>query len=294
MSERTSIIKHKEANRLVIIRQDYVDICDGDHCMAALLGYYEYKLNAIVSTLEDKVSQNPKFKPSADDYFIQSSPKYLSKSMLGLFGRTKIISANDKLLVKNLITIKIERKDEKTFLPTKVCLNVSQINLAIDTLSKNEQPLVQKQITPYSEMDNPLFNSEQPPYSKTDRDSSINSNLRKLSKKEKYLFDFDFEIITIINERPKLEKSIFDWIDFKYDVLKEEYKTIQWLKGVLEYSDYQIIESIKYSIIKEYKGFFPKSVKEEKQDKPQVTYKAPVKTAEQLEYQRLKQEALNG
>ncbi|RBA71792.1 hypothetical protein DQW49_29395, partial [Escherichia coli O111:NM] len=90
----------------------------------------------------------------------------------------------------------------------------------------------------------------------------------------KYLFDFDFEIITIINERPKLEKSIFDWIDFKYDVLKEEYKTIQWLKGVLEYSDYQIIESIKYSITKEYKGFFPKSVKEEKQDKPQVTYKA--------------------
>lgn len=260
MSERTSIIKHKEANRLVIIRQDYVDICDGDHCMAALLGYYEYKLNAIVSTLEDKVSQNPKFKPSADDYFIQSSPKYLSKSMLGLFGRTKIISANDKLLAKNLITIKIERKDEKTFLPTKVCLNVSQINLAIDTLSKNEQPLVQKRITPYSEMDNPLFNSEQPPYSKTDRDSSINSNLRKLSKREQYLFDFDSELIRIFTDRPKIENSVLEWIEYKFK--KKGYTTLKWLNSVLQYSDYQINKAIESSLIKEYEGFWPENVKE--------------------------------
>ena len=294
MSERTSIIKHKEANKLVIIRQDYIDICGGDHCMAALLGYYEYKLNAIISILEDKVSQNPKFKPNADDYFIQSSPKYLSKSMLGLFGRTKIISSNNKLLDKNFITIKIERKDEKSFLPTMICLNVSEINLAIEGLSKNEQPLIQNGTTPYSETNNPLSIFEQPPYSEMDRISINNSNLKKLSKKEKYLLEFDSEIINIINERPSLEKSIFDWIDFKYDILKEDYKTIQWLKGVLEYSDYQIIESIKYSIIKEYKGFFPKSIKEEKQDKPQTVAKAPTRTEEQLEYDRMKMKVNNG
>lgn len=84
---------------------------------------------------------------------------------------------------------------------------------------------------------------------------------KRLTKKEQYFFNFDLELINIFKERPEIEKSIIDWIDFKYDVLKQEYKTVNWVNGLLKYSDYQIIESIKISIEKEYKGIFPNSIK---------------------------------
>jgi len=95
---------------------------------------------------------------------------------------------------------------------------------------------------------------------------------KRLTKKEQYFLDFDSDLINVFKERPEIEKSITDWIDFKYDILKQEYKTVNWVSGLLKYSDYQIIESIKVSIEKEYKGIFPNSIKQVKPVTPQNRY----------------------
>lgn len=55
---------------------------------------------------------------------------------------------------------------------------------------------------------------------------------------------------------------MLEWIDYKYDTLKDSYKTLKWLKGELKHSDFAINEAISYAIKREYKGFFPESVKE--------------------------------
>lgn len=106
-------------------------------------------------------------------------------------------------------------------------------------------------------------------HTQLNKDESIpNRNKKRLTKKEQFLLNFDSELISVFNDRPNIEKSILDWIDFKYDILKQDYKTVNWLTGVLKYTDYQINESIKHSIQREYKGFFPESIKDK-----QVTQK---------------------
>lgn len=222
MSERTSIIKHKESNRIVIIREDYLEICDNDHCMAALLGYYEYKINALISVIEDKKMANKNYMPTADDFFIQASPNYVSKGLLGLFSKNKIRDANDSLLEKNYITIKIEReKDSSNFLPTMVSLNIDIINNAISTLSKIGQPPIQNWSTPLSK-------NGQPPYPNLDRSSS----LEELKEKK------DTSVPDVC--------SLLDEIKSLKNVLMENYNYENNSKDFIKY--YKIAESFRKQI----------------------------------------------
>ena len=83
----------------------------------------------------------------------------------------------------------------------------------------------------------------------------------RLNKKEQYLFNFDSDFVSIVNKRPAISNSIFEWIDYKFDIIKKPYITVKWLSELKKYSDNQIIESIRIAIAKEYAGFFPESVK---------------------------------
>jgi hypothetical protein len=262
MAQRESILPPLSNSIYIKIRQDFLELCKGDHCMAALLSYYEYKLNAIISNIEERKLKNKSYNPSADDYFIECSPSFLSKALLGLFGRTKIIESNNRLHEQNFITVKTEKIGNQ-YKTTRVALNIEPIKKSLISLFENEQPLIQKQTTPYSKTNNPLFENEQPPCSDLNIINNISLNKpKKLNKKEQYLFDFDQQIIEVINSRPALEDSIYSWIDYKFDIQKDSYKTINWLTALLKFSDYQINESIKQSIQKEYKGLFPDNIKE--------------------------------
>lgn len=181
MAQRESVLPPLSGSIYIKIRQDFLELCNNDHCMAALLSYYEYKLNAIVSNIEEAQLKNKSYKPTADTYFIECSPAFLSKALLGLFGRTKIIEANNRLHEKNFITVKTE-KNGNEYKTTRVALNIEPIRSSLKRLFENEQPLIQFRTTPYSEMDNPLFVSEQPPYSKTNRINNTYLNKDKEGK----------------------------------------------------------------------------------------------------------------
>ena len=129
MSKRNTFISHVEGAIYLKLHQDFLHICNYDHCEAFLLNYYEYRYNIIRSSVEDKIATNKNFKPSVDDCFLELSPMYLQEATLGLFGRTKIIQANESLFKKGFITI---MTNFKTI--TKICLNIDFLNSKLKSI----------------------------------------------------------------------------------------------------------------------------------------------------------------
>ena len=129
MSKRNTFVSHVEGAIYLKLHQDFLHICNYDHCEAFLLNYYEYRYNIIRSSVEDKIATNKNFKPSVDDCFLELSPMYLQEATLGLFGRTKIIQANESLFKKGFITI---MTNFKTI--TKICLNIDFLNSKLKSI----------------------------------------------------------------------------------------------------------------------------------------------------------------
>jgi hypothetical protein len=129
MKPRNSYVSHVEGAIYLKLQQDFLHICNYDHCEAILLHYYEYRFNAIRSSIEDKIATNKNFKPSVNDCFLELSPMYLQEATLGLFGRTKIIQANESLFKKGFITIETNFKTI-----TKICLNIDFLNSKLKSI----------------------------------------------------------------------------------------------------------------------------------------------------------------
>lgn len=187
--KRTSYTKHTEGQIYLKINQDFLHLCSYDHCEAALLGYYEYRYNIIRGNVEDKMAANKKYKPTHEECFIELSPKYLQEAMLGLFGRTKIIQANESLFQKGFIIIKTDGKAI-----TKILLNVdflnsklSELNNEILKLGYKEHINKKKKAKVCSEMNNPYSESnkaEIDTYSETNiisMSSFLNNNKNNIS-----------------------------------------------------------------------------------------------------------------
>jgi hypothetical protein len=125
----------------------------------------------------------------------------------------------------------------------------------------SEKPLCDFPQVEEPQMENPHLEN----HTQLNKDESIPELKKKrLTKKEQYLLDFDSEFIRIFQERPEIEKSILDWIDYKFDIKKKPYSTVRWLLDLYEFTDKQIIESIKIAMAKEYQGFFPYNIKDNK------------------------------
>jgi hypothetical protein len=129
-----------------------------------------------------------------------------------------------------------------------------------------EYTFSEKPLCDFPQMGNPqMGNPHLGNHTQLNKDESIPELKKKrLTKKEQYFLDFDLELINIFKERPEIEKSLTDWINYKFDVKKKPYSTVVWLSDLHKYSDNQIIESIKIAIAKEYQGFFPENIKVEK------------------------------
>jgi hypothetical protein len=221
MAQRESILPPLSNSIYIKIRQDFLELCGGDHCMASLLSYYEYKLNAIVSTIEERQLKNKSYLPSADDYFIECSPSFLSKALLGLFGRSKIIESNNKLHEQNFITVKTEKIGNE-YKTTRIALNIEPIKKSLLTLFENKQPLIQIQTTP-------LFENEQPPYLNLNR---INNTSLNKDKKDTPKQTSDIVLVEI--EKSKDQKMIgFDSSEMSEDFQRYYSVALGFLKQVI-------------------------------------------------------------
>tara|TARA_R110002072_G_scaffold294858_1_gene465340 strand:+ start:409 stop:1245 length:837 start_codon:yes stop_codon:yes gene_type:complete len=85
-----SCVQHLEKKKLVIVREEYVDLCEGDCCSAALLNYFEYWHNIKLDHQKLKLETKPDFTPSQNDLLQWHKIEKLNEAMLGLFGDRKI------------------------------------------------------------------------------------------------------------------------------------------------------------------------------------------------------------
>ena len=88
---KTSCVAHPPGNRLLLIREWQMRLCDGNHCAAALLSFMEFKHNAIIDSEKSK------------DIIQYHKATTLSEGMFELYGKGAIKKARELLVKKKLI-----------------------------------------------------------------------------------------------------------------------------------------------------------------------------------------------
>jgi hypothetical protein len=105
---KTHCIVHPARAQLIIIREDYLAICDKNHCAAAILNVFEYWTDVKLDNREQAETENEIAKAGNvttvdTSLWIYKSIPDLSKELLGLFGVSKIGKALDILKDKGFL-----------------------------------------------------------------------------------------------------------------------------------------------------------------------------------------------
>ena len=106
----TSCISHPARQRLVILREDYLLLCEGDHCAAALLNFFEHGHNSKLAHQPDAIHANEVAERHGDpasqstsllQFHTQSD---LESHLLRLYQRSAIRKALTMLTAKGFIS----------------------------------------------------------------------------------------------------------------------------------------------------------------------------------------------
>jgi hypothetical protein len=105
---KTHCIVHPARAQLIIIREDYLAICDKNHCAAAILNVFEYWTDVKLDNREQAETENEIAKAGNvttvdTSLWIYKSIPELQKELMGLFGEKKIGAALDMLQSKGFI-----------------------------------------------------------------------------------------------------------------------------------------------------------------------------------------------
>ena len=91
---KTSCLSHPPRNRLVLFREDFLAICEGNHCAAAILAVIEYWTNWKLDSIAKKLQQAEEagYGPEAveTEPWIYKTIESFMEDLLNLFGRNKI------------------------------------------------------------------------------------------------------------------------------------------------------------------------------------------------------------
>ena len=96
---KSTCIQHPTNEPLLIIRQWQLDFCEGNHCAAALLSFFEYWHNL-------RLEINQRVKPAnRDEGLLQfHSDEQLQAGLLNLYGTMKIRESRRLLIAKGALT----------------------------------------------------------------------------------------------------------------------------------------------------------------------------------------------
>jgi hypothetical protein len=120
---RTSVISHPASTPLVIVRREYLDICDGSHAAAALLNHFEYLTNVR--------------RAAECDVWIRRGFRQLADELLGLYGEKSISDAVSLLLDKGFIERR-HNPDDKTDRTYQYRLCVDRVQDAVDAWADDD------------------------------------------------------------------------------------------------------------------------------------------------------------
>jgi hypothetical protein len=108
---RSSCIFHPISDSHIIIHHWQIEFCEGDHCAAALLSFYEYWHNIKLEIVKENNKANKIAKrhgePETYDNTLLQFHTYdeLVAGILNLYGRNAVISANKLLMKLRVISI---------------------------------------------------------------------------------------------------------------------------------------------------------------------------------------------
>lgn len=92
---RTSVIRHTAGDRFLILRSEYIQICGGDHCSAALLAVFEFAVNGRV--------EDPRDIP-----WIPKTIAEIQDSMLGHYSRDMVSKAVKNLQERGFLKVRVD------------------------------------------------------------------------------------------------------------------------------------------------------------------------------------------
>ena len=90
---RSSCLPHPSSKRFFLLREELIEIVDGDHCAAALIALLEYYTNGRIAA-------------DSEDLWIRRSWNQLSEDLFKLYGRKKIGAALTRLSMLGFIESK--------------------------------------------------------------------------------------------------------------------------------------------------------------------------------------------
>lgn len=105
---KTSCIAHPADQMVLIIREDYLAICDKNHCAAAILNVFEYWTNIKLGQRSQAKAENEIARAGGADevdesLWIYKSVADLQVELMGLFGETKISSSLKTIEAKGFL-----------------------------------------------------------------------------------------------------------------------------------------------------------------------------------------------
>ena len=107
---KSSCIQHPAAQRLILIREWQVAFCQGDHCAAALLSFFEHGHNIKLDRCRQTSALNTLATragfPTAQEESLDQchTAEQLQAGLLHLYGEKKIRQARQSLITKGVIT----------------------------------------------------------------------------------------------------------------------------------------------------------------------------------------------
>lgn len=113
---RASCIPHSKSQHLVIIREDYLAICNGNHCAAAILNEFEQWTNTKLDhagqhDIENEIAAREGAASDLDtSTWVYMSQEQLHRDLMGMFGERKIADALKELKELGFLTVRTNPK----------------------------------------------------------------------------------------------------------------------------------------------------------------------------------------
>lgn len=98
---KDSCVRHSQQSYYLELRRDYVDLFDGDHCAAVLLGFFEYMTNGEIARM--------KHAGETGDPWIKTSMPCMFEDTLGLYSIRALQQRIDRLMQSGILQVQTGR-----------------------------------------------------------------------------------------------------------------------------------------------------------------------------------------
>ena len=136
---RIQSITFRQYSRVILLRQDYLEICNGEHCPAFVLAQHQYwhevKIGSVMQAIEHNQAAAAGNQPPAQDteLWVYKSQPQMQDELMDLYGERKIADAYGLLQTKGFLRsrnnplYRWDRKKQWLFMTINVQTAINQL-----------------------------------------------------------------------------------------------------------------------------------------------------------------------